>query len=225
MKSKSKVKYFLVSLIVFANISTAKDLGIMGNVWDVTEQDFRVRMYEDASKVDWGKINNDLEVNAKGFIDRQKKWGVPVATENKIKLVDISQELTEDLMGYEPQADGSFKQIVLFKKGYRFNPLERMSFYKWFAMFDGNVDAQVEWAKSLHKEMPGRFVFVASDGKLSELNENLDLPVYPVNEWLFVTAGVEKTPAIVGVSKLSATKLTVAEFADLSIEQVKKVMN
>lgn len=225
---KNKVMYIFSTITVFLFFSTplqAKDLGVGGSVWEITEQDIRVRMSNDAAKVDWDAKNKEIIDDAGGFLDRQKKWSVPTAETDSKKLVDISQELTEDMMGYEPKEDGTFAKKVIFKKGYRFNPLERMNLDKGFVVINGKSEAQIKWAKSLHESMPGKFVFVSTDGLLSELNNNSEIPFYPVSEWLFVTAGVQRVPAVVGVSESRKDRLTVFEMAlPYTVEKVIEAM-
>lgn len=225
-KNTVRLKIITLSVIFASGAAYAGvNLGVKGETWPIAEQDLRVRMAEDAAKVDWKKINQEMVKDAKGFVDRQAKWDVPPATTDSVKLVDISQELTKDLMGYEAQPDGSLKEKVIFKKGYRFNPLERMAFPRWFAVFSGESKEQVEWAKELERKEPGRFVFMAVDGKISEIIKSSDMAIYPTNPWLFATAGVQRTPAIVGVAESNKTLLTVAEFAPpYSIERTKGAM-
>lgn len=206
----------------------AVDLGVQGSTWEIIEQDIRIRMSEDAAKVDWNKINNGIVDGAKEYVNRPKRWDVAIAQVDKVKLVDISQVLTQDFIVPKPLPGGAVENQVLYPKGYRLNPLDLLppsSFYKSYVIISAESEQQVDWANMLHKNHPGKYLFFTTDGVLDELADDLEMPLYPVDKWFFITAQVTKTPSIVGISKDNPKHLTVAEFAPpYTTEKAREVM-
>ena len=207
----------LLTLYAFFLVSHAfaVDLGVQGSTWEIVEQDIRVRMSEDAAKVDWEKINAGVVDSAREYVNRPTRWDVAVAQVDEVKLVDITQVLTEDFIVPKPLPGGGVENQVLFPKGYRLNPLDLLpasSINQSYVIFSAESKEQLEWAKKLNNEHPSKFIYFTTDGVMDELS-GVGMALYPVDKWFFITAQVNKTPSIVGVSSKNPKQLTVAAFA------------
>lgn len=214
MHKLAKFIFFLSALFLVSHAS-AVDLGVQGSTWEIVEQDIRVRMSEDAAKVDWEKINDGVVESAREYVNRPTRWDVAVAQVDEIKLVDITQVLTEDFVVPKPLPEGGVENHVLYPKGYRLNPLDLLpvnSINQSYVIFSAESKEQLEWAKKLNKEHPSKFIYFTTDGIMDELTD-VGMAVYPVDKWFFITAQVNKTPSVVGVSSDNPKHLTVAEFA------------
>lgn len=207
----------LLTLYAFFLVSHAfaVDLGVQGSTWEIVEQDIRVRMSEDAAKVDWKKINDGVVDSAREYVNRPTRWDVAAAQVDAVKLVDITQVLTEDFVVPKPLSGGRVENQVLYPKGYRLNPLDLLpasSINQPYVIFSAESNEQLEWAKKLNKEHPSQYIYFITDGVMDELTD-VGMVLYPVDKWFFITAQVNKTPSIVGVSSDNPKYLTVAEFA------------
>lgn len=199
-------------LLGLSTLASAANLGTHGSTWPIAEQDFRLRMAHDAGQVDWTKVNGGVTKRAKGFIDQQPEWDVSPANHDTVRLVGIQQTLNKDITRLTLGADGNMHKQVLFPKGYSFNPLNYIHPKLWFVLFNGTSKMQVAWVEKLAAAHPNRFLFMAVDGTLSDLVKKTGLAIYPANPWLFATAKVQHTPAMVGVTDSHPKRLTVAQF-------------
>lgn len=218
-------KLLTATLPLVAATAYSMNLGVQGSTWEISEPDFRQRLMADAEKVDWKGINEGIAEDAKTLIDRQPQWDVSPATLDTIKLVDLTQRLTDDIKGFDIGPDGKLQEKTIFRKGYVFNPLQHFRPTRWFLVVSGESDEQVAWLSEMDRAMPGRFVFMAVDGKLSKIIERAGVPVAPTTPWIFATAGVTNTPALVGVSARNPTLLTVAQFqAPYTVQRAQEAM-
>ncbi|MBU4264367.1 MAG: hypothetical protein KKC76_21170 [Proteobacteria bacterium] len=124
-----------------AEVSFARHLGMVGNVFPIVETDALAEIREAAVQVDWGKA-----------IDQQKKLAMiknfrpgdlnhlPAAKSNRSFMVDMTYTLDINI----PDGKGG----VLFPKGFTFNPRDYVRLTSILVVIDADDRRQVDWFKT-----------------------------------------------------------------------------
>lgn len=117
-------------------------LGQQGSVVRIAERNLMDVMEERLSVIDWKKKAQDA-------IDRYwtkqaTKWNLPTAKEDRIRVVDLSVTVEEDIRDH--------MGIVRFKKGQVVNPLDYRKFENAVIVFDGSKEEQLAAAKEMYME-------------------------------------------------------------------------
>mgnify|MGYP001792038942 CR=1 FL=1 len=135
---------FSVLLVLSCETSYAKDLGIRGEVFPVAEPDL---FSEIQSKFDRLEAAGEVDRLNERFRDR-----AIAAAERPPHVEGISNTVTPRSYLFDPTItvrdeirtpDGT----VLARAGDQFNPLDFTSMRQRLVFFDGDVPAQVEWAR------------------------------------------------------------------------------
>lgn len=204
-----------VALGLSATSATAstQDLGVVGPVWGVVEQDMRLAMALDAAAVDWGAVHDDLSRQAERITADLDGWLLPQAEHTSTRYIDPSIVVEEDIEGYVQQEDGSYAWSVLYPAGTRANPLEQAQPHTWQLVIDGKNESQMQLAEQIMARHYQRVILVLTRGNPGEIAKQWDFPVYFAQEWHFTRFGVTHTPSLVGVSPERPLEVQVTHFA------------
>lgn len=197
-----KSLYARALLAVFAGIASqstfAKDLGIHGNVWPITEVDIRQMMLEDAAKADWGKVQEEIKDNAKTYLERLPKRQMPSIDVTTTEWFDPSIELEADIQAPVQLPDGSYAWQVLAKKGTRVNPLHQVRPTQALFFYDGGNEEQLKFVKALALKEPEKIMFIeAGTGSVKQASEDMSMPVYHANDAMLQRFQVRYLPTMV----------------------------
>lgn len=189
---------FGIALATAASVTLAKDYGVQGNQWPVTEVDIRQMMVAAAAKVDWSQAQNQVKESAQHFMENLPKRHLPLADKTQTDWFDPSIVLTSDIQVPVKQADGTYAWQVLYPKGTRVNPLEQYRPVTAMLFFDGSQEDQVKLVQQVLAKEPNRIVVVeAGAGDLKTLNEALKRPVFYANDQLINRFQVKYLPSLV----------------------------
>jgi conjugal transfer pilus assembly protein TraW len=187
-----------ITLATLASASYAKDYGVQGNQWPVTEVDIRQLMVSQAAAVDWSKPQAQVKESAARFLDNLPKRQLPLAERTQTAWFDPSIVLTSDIQVPVKQKDGSYVWQVLYPKGTRVNPLEKYHPVTAMLFFDGSQEDQVKMVQDVLAKEPNRIMVVAAGaGDLKTLNETLKRPVFYANDALINRFQVKYLPSLV----------------------------
>lgn len=188
-------------LILLSNPGLCVDLGSHNPThWGISEPDIRETFVKDASQVDWGKVEQDLEDQSEKWASSLPDFGYTKTKKTKTHWIDPSIVVDEDIWAPQPQEDGSWKWELVIKAGTRSNPLETMVMRPPDMLFFSTSDEeQVALAKMVAKEHPYNIMLVDTAGNPKDLSNKIGIPVYYTNEKLSEKFKIEKVPSLVGV--------------------------
>jgi conjugal transfer pilus assembly protein TraW len=193
--------WLITMMMSIATIAEAKDLGIVGNSFKVTEEGFLAMIERKLKGLDTKSLETKMQELAKRKVEEPVAvGGITRATEQREFAYDPSYILNEDV--YLP--DGK----LLYAKGTTINPLDHISWQGKLVFIDSRDKEQVDWVKQIQdlqlneNEIPteaerqAKMVLVA--GKPIELERELGVAVYfdQAGE-LTSKFGIRHVPAIV----------------------------
>jgi len=161
-------------LLIFLLITwelDAKDLGRMGNVFEIAEESFLKMIMRRLKEVDIGSVNKLLQAKVKSrFYHPQKSNLTSKATKNREKILDISYTLQEDIV--LPCGN------ILYKKGYKLNPLDKIDLDMEIFLLNADDDEQIKWLQHHIKKGQKEVRIILVAGSPYELSEKLNMEVY-----------------------------------------------
>jgi len=137
------VKYKLLSFYIFIFLAfphvaqAITELEPAGTVYPVVEPDIRIEMKQKAAQK-WKQQKAEFREKIPTYQPANLQQ-LPKAEQDRSFVVDMTYTLNRDLT----DSNGN----VLYPKGYRFNPLDYMSFTIGLVVIDGADPAQVNWFK------------------------------------------------------------------------------
>lgn len=149
------------SLILLQSSCYAKDLGVQGQVFKITEESLldvikgKLQALSTSGKLKI--LQQDIARRAQSKIERPTPVrDVKKTTEPRQFTYDPSLVLTSDIMDHRGR--------VFARKGQKFNPLEYVSWGVPLILFDGNDSQQITWARE-----QGEAKWVLVSGPIGEL--------------------------------------------------------
>jgi conjugal transfer pilus assembly protein TraW len=131
--------FVLMQFTLIAN-SAAKDLGKMGQTFEIKEEPFIEMMKRRAKGIDMEKEKKKMQELAKERIDNPTPVaGISPATEDRTIYFDPTYTLDQDAV----LPCGK----ILHKAGTKVNPLEHENLNRRMFFIDGREESQVEWLK------------------------------------------------------------------------------
>ena len=133
----------IVGVLLLHGVATAKDLGVRGETWAITEPDLlqalEARLHELERTGALAAIENEARDRVRAGVEAPAPVaGIAPATELRSRLVDPSVVLDRDVR----LPDGT----VLAAAGTRLNPLEHTPLSRDLLFIDGRRDVEVAWA-------------------------------------------------------------------------------
>ena len=185
----------------FPQVSFAKDLGVMGEIYPINEPDFlefiqsRVQAMEKSTQ--WNQLKNTMQERAERYRDRPTVvTGIQRATQTRSWFFDPSIVLDHDVR----TPDGTLIAI----SGTRVNPLVRISLSKTLIFYDADDVAEVKWATALDKKLKGHDKLILVNGSMLGQEKRFSKPIYFDQAGRLTTHfGIHYVPAIIEQSGLS----------------------
>jgi conjugal transfer pilus assembly protein TraW len=133
------------SVTLFLVPSSAKDLGVIGSVFEIKEKSLlelihdKLKVLEDSNKL--AQYQKELQVRVKRSIERpQGSAGIGTSKKYQARTFNPTFVLDRDIKDHK----GNF----IGKKGTTYNPLDYQSFGKPLLLINGDDAKQVSWALS-----------------------------------------------------------------------------
>lgn len=171
MKKTLSVLLFLL----FSKMAVAKDYGIQGTTYEITEKDFlqdiKERLLKAQKEGKLQKFQSDVKNRMVASIKRPKAIdGIAKATLPRDWLFDPSVFRTDDLRDQNGQ--------VFYRAGTKVNPLDYVSLTKILIFIDGDDPAQISWALKLNKERKSKAKIILINGSIIELMREKKVRLY-----------------------------------------------
>lgn len=206
MKMKEIIFFILTLFVILLAIysspkSYAKNLGVMGETFSISEIDFldfiQARITKLQSGGEWQNIQKKIQEDAIRYRDRPKKVdGVSRAQKTKSWAYDPSIRLDHDVI----TPDG--KRIAA--AGAHVNALNYMSLSKALIFYNGDDPDQVNWVLAQDKKLGGRTKFILVQGSLLQQEKQCKKQIYFDQGGRLTTRfGITHVPAIISQDGLA----------------------
>ncbi len=161
-------------LLSVATVAMSQDLGVIGEVFPITEESF-LMLIESRMKVmdELGELNQMHRIWQEE-VDAYAKRPTPVGLKRALKhrvhrykpVIVLSQDILDE------------KGDILFHQGTKLNALDALKNYEpHWVLFDADDKAQVAWAKQTLKQVgDARIILVG--GNVSRMEALLNQPIY-----------------------------------------------
>jgi conjugal transfer pilus assembly protein TraW len=191
--------------------STAKNIGVVGTLYDIVERDALKEMQEKAANLDINKIikRNESISKIKNFIpsDISDLRKIEPAKKDSIFLVDMTYTLDMDI----PDGKGN----ILYPRGYTFNPLDYITYPKTLVMLNANSPKQLVWFKQSEYAKDIKTSLLITDGPYYDLTKALKRPVFFASMQIVNVFRIKALPSIV------RQKGNMMEVTEIDVSQVK----
>ena len=150
----NRVAPLLVVAVATIGVSTtvgfAKDLGRHGPMWEIAEPSLldtiheRLAAMEESGELE--TMKHEMQETTRSYVNRPRPvLGLSKALEPRRFAVDLSISVSRDIVDHKGQ--------VIARRGTRVNPLDYSNFNQTIIMFDGDDEAQVDFALSKGNEL------------------------------------------------------------------------
>jgi conjugal transfer pilus assembly protein TraW len=161
-----KTLLVLLLLLFSSKAVVAKDYGIHGTTYQISEKDFLKDISEklQAAQKDGklAKFQNDLKTQMVTSVNSPKGVdGITKASTNREWFFDPSISKPTDL------ADQTGK--VFYRAGTKVNPLDYISMTQALIFIDGDDEIQVKWALKQYKQLKSKAKIILIRGKIIDL--------------------------------------------------------
>ena len=214
---------FIALLLLFslAEIINAKDFGIQGNTYQISETDILKVIEERLKKIDMEQLNKKMATRTKEYAERPTEvLGTTKAKESKEYFYDPSYVLERDIIDQKGQ--------IIHSTGTRVNPLEHIPLRESLIFINGDDRFQVDLALKIRQEKQGKLKIILIKGSPIELQrEYKDQQIWFYFDQAGVITtklGINEIPALVEQAgiKLKITILMVKLETNKSIGKLDK---
>jgi len=178
VRRQSAIALLLATLSLFASLRVpakplaSQDLGVVGPVWPIAEDDMLdallAKLTERKAHGDVDQLQSDLTSQARGYAHEPPALDIPRATHASQRRFDPSIIVPYDLR------DATGK--LLYGAGTTVNPLEHMAFRETLVLIDGRDAQQIAWLK--HRTLDANTKVILTGGSPTDLAEQLGRQVY-----------------------------------------------
>ncbi len=174
---------------LLSSYSVARNLGTQGHTWEIIEDDILLYIQEQLEKL-------DLEKLKRGMTDKTTKT---VEEPDPVSFIEDSQD--ERLYSYDPtyildKDIYDHKGKLLYHKGFKINPLEKIPLRERLIFINGNNKYQINYALKIRKDTPSKIILTS--GKPLELQRKEKVWIYFDQRGVLTSKfGISKVPAIV----------------------------
>lgn len=217
----------LAALLLTASTSSlARDLGVVGKVWPISEIDIRELLIASASRADLGQLQEELRESAQEYLNSLPKRPMDQASTTRTRWIDPSFVLSDDIAAPVQNARGEWQWRILYKKGTRFNPLTVQRPHNAMLFFNGTASEEVAFVRAVYERYPAKVMLIEATGTNPEkLAKELGIPVFSATETMLGRFRIATTPSLLYAGEgPHALELGLTEFAPpfstLAVEQV-----
>lgn len=163
-----------VALFACSSVLLARDLGVVGPVYPIAEQDMlqtieeRLTALEESGELT--RIEEDAKARYQAYVERPEGVRLPRATQNRTYYVDPSLTVPYDIKDHEGR--------IIHPAGTTINPLDYMTLSKQLLFFDGDDPVQVEWARSMVDGDPVHIKPILTNGPVLALMKEWQVRLY-----------------------------------------------
>ncbi|NRA73708.1 MAG: type-F conjugative transfer system protein TraW [Rickettsiales bacterium] len=149
---KQILKHSFIFLII-PSVCFAKDFGRKGHVFEIVEEDLLKVIARRLNKADIDKLNNDLKEKTKAYVNRPTPvLGIGKTEQEMVFFHDPTYEVKEDIKDHRGN--------ILYKAGYKVNPLKYKSLKEDLIFIDGDDRSQVRFAVDYKTKKAAKIILV-----------------------------------------------------------------
>lgn len=185
-----RIHYFSVVLLLLSSPLYAKNLGVLGSIFEIKEAD----MLEMMTK----KLNHMQNSGAIAYHQNQLLAKTKDVLQTPYPVSGLINTVNPRTFSWDPSITFSYdiknhQNQLIYKKGTRINPLETVSFRGQWLFINGDDTKQRDWAASNYK-MGDKLILV--QGSPLQLMKSLNLPLYFDQQGLLTRKiGIQQIPA------------------------------
>ena len=201
-----KILIFCISLIISSyQDALSKDFGVVGHVWDIAEEDILEYIEKKLRSVDVDKLKEEMRGKTREAVERPKPVsGVKDNLLKRIHYHDPSYVAPEDIYDH--------KGNLLYKAGYKVNPLNQVPLRERLIFINGDNEEQVRYALQKRKEYRGLAKIILTKGAPLEIQRREKVWMYFDQQGVLTTKlGIKAVPALVEQSGLRLKIIEVGE--------------
>ncbi|PMM38682.1 type-F conjugative transfer system protein TraW [Vibrio lentus] len=188
--------YRLWWLVLLSPFVAAKDLGVMGQTFEVAEVDMMVwieqRLAQKKADGSIDRFHEQLKATVTGYMAQPPAvQGIQRATRDRSFTVDPTLFVPRDITDHEGN--------VIVKAGTRVNPFEQLGrpYTRKLAFFDGRDASQLQWVKRMAKQHPMDTTLILVGGNIELAYQKLDQKVwFDQNGYLSQKLHITRVPAL-----------------------------
>ena len=197
----------MILLIIFALIDKAysKDFGVQGHRWEIAETDILEYIEQKLKAVDIKKLQEEMVKKTKERVERPEPvLGIKTALLQRKFYFDPSYVVPEDIYDH--------KGNLLYRAGYKINPLNQVPLRERLIFINGDSEAQVKYALKKREEYQGLVKIILTNGAPLKIQRKEKVWIYFDQHGVLTTKlGIKAVPAIVEQEGL---KLKITEIAE-----------
>lgn len=154
-----------VALFACSSVLLARDLGVVGPVYPIAEQDMlqtiehRLTALEESGELT--RLEEDAKARYQAYVERPEGVQLPRATKNRTYHVDPSVTVPYDIKDHDGR--------IIHPAGTTVNPLNYIALSKQLLFFDGDDPVQVEWARAMVDDDPLHIKPILTNGPILAL--------------------------------------------------------
>lgn len=192
----------VVIVICLVSSVNAKNVGLVGQTYEIAEQDALKEIQQHVAEADWKSILNKqkLKKMAKNYRPHDLR-SVKRATSDAVFTVDLTYTLDYDIH----DKNGA----VLYPKGYSFNPLQYVTMPTLLVFIDGTDKRQIAWFKASPYAKDINTMLLLTGGSYYDALNALKVPVYYATADILDKFNVRHVPS---AARQNGTLMEVHEF-------------
>jgi conjugal transfer pilus assembly protein TraW len=180
LKKKIQILPILILFLINPNISNAKDLGIHGEIYQITEKNIlidikdKLSTYQENGKLE--ELQNNWKKQTIKRVNRPKSHiDLPRATRDNIIIHDPSITVNRDIADHNG--------LIFAKKGTKINPLNHKALTRTLVFINGDDSDQVEFAvnlydKSIKEKKSNLPMIILTKGNIMDLMKKYKIRLY-----------------------------------------------
>lgn len=177
VKDGSGFAIWLVLFVIVLSAQTvqAKDLGVHGHLYTISEQDFlefiqaRLGQLQQSGEFKQLQLTWQKQAQEKAIRPQPVK-GLSTTTDERTWVIDPSITLSTDLEDHMGN--------TIIPAGNQFNPLNRVSLRQPLVFFNSDDEAQCDWVKNMLGEQQQKFKLILVQGNISETATYFEQSIY-----------------------------------------------
>lgn len=185
--------FSLIPLLGAISVSYAKNLGTVGDIWPIQEENLLTVIDARLQAQFGGKSDAEIQAEVQKRVEENSLRPEPIelvrATENVERSFDPSITVEKDIADH--------KGHVFVRKGQKVNPFDLMNFNQTLIFINADDSEQVQWAKNFRAETAIRKIILIK-GNVREAGELLNEIIYFDQKGVLIKRfGISKVPSII----------------------------
>lgn len=189
----------LVASLVFTSASFAKDLGVRGKVFEITEFDIRIQMMMELSNnLSQEEFIKAAENESETFYTELKRHDLVTSRSHQVTHIDPTRVYEDDFWSFKETENGEFEWYKISESGASVNWLEHhQAPMQKFFIFDPNDGRQLEIARKLYELRNPYLTLVVIGGDMRKITEFIGGAVTYLNQDLIREYDLQFVPIVI----------------------------